>query len=122
MLFFQESEETPGEEIMWLTTADAASLGAEEVAARLHVDLRTGLWWQEAEQRRQLAGYNELCLKEEEPTWKKYVEQVNYSIVQFVISLHCSFINNLIQNKVAIVVYFILIWYKCLYCPVYTHI
>lgn len=78
MQIFQESEEAPGEEIMWLTTAEAASLGAEEVAARLHVDPRTGLWWQEAEQRRQLAGYNEFCLKEEEPTWKKYVEQVSF--------------------------------------------
>lgn len=63
---------------MWLTTAEAASLGAEEVAARLHVDTRTGLWWQEADQRRQLAGYNELTVKEEDPTWKKYIEQVKY--------------------------------------------
>ena len=70
---------------MWLTTAEAASLGAEEVAARLHVDSRTGLYWQEAEQRRKLAGYNELCLKEEEPTWKKYVEQVNSTFFLFLV-------------------------------------
>lgn len=61
---------------MWLTTAEAASLGAEEVAARLHVDIRTGLWWQEADHRRQLVGFNEFSVKEEEPTWKKYLEQV----------------------------------------------
>lgn len=63
---------------MWLTTAEASSLGAEEVAARLHVDTRTGLWWQEADQRRQLAGFNELTVKEEDPTWKKYIEQVKF--------------------------------------------
>lgn len=66
---------------MWLTTAEAASLGAEEVAARLHVDPRTGLWWQEAEQRRQLSGYNELTVKEEEPTWKKYIEQFKNPLI-----------------------------------------
>lgn len=66
---------------MWLSTAEASSLGAEEVAAKLHVDTRTGLWWQEAEQRRSLVGHNELTVKDEEPTWKKYVEQV---------SNHCS--------------------------------
>lgn len=64
------------QEAMWLTTADACQLGAEEVAARLRVDHRTGLRWREAELRRQLAGFNELTFKEEEPTWKKYIEQV----------------------------------------------
>ncbi|XP_051155765.1 calcium-transporting ATPase type 2C member 1 isoform X3 [Leptopilina boulardi] len=78
---YTKSEEPLGEEIMWLTTAEAASLGAEEVAARLHVDSRTGLWWQEADQRKQLAGFNELCLKEEEPTWKKYVEQFKNPLI-----------------------------------------
>ncbi|XP_012273075.1 calcium-transporting ATPase type 2C member 1 [Orussus abietinus] len=66
---------------MWLTTAEAASLGAEEVAARLSVDTRTGLWWQEAEQRRHLVGYNELTVKEEEPTWKKYIEQFKNPLI-----------------------------------------
>ena len=62
---------------MWLSTAEASSLGAEEVAGRLQVDIRTGLWWEEADHRKQLFGHNELYLKEEEPTWKKYIEQVN---------------------------------------------
>lgn len=65
---------------MWLTTAEAASLGAEEVAARLHVDVRTGLWWQEADHRKQLVGFNEFSVKEQEPTWKKYLEQVKIFI------------------------------------------
>lgn len=67
--------------VMWLTTAEAASLGAEEVAARLHVDVRTGLWWQEADHRRQLVGFNEFSVKEEEPTWKKYVEQFKNPLI-----------------------------------------
>ncbi|KZC11673.1 Calcium-transporting ATPase type 2C member 1 [Dufourea novaeangliae] len=66
---------------MWLTTAEAASLGTEEVAARLHVDVRTGLWWQEADHRKQLVGFNEFCVKEEEPTWKKYVEQFKNPLI-----------------------------------------
>ncbi|CAG2060038.1 unnamed protein product [Timema podura] len=66
------SDESP---IMWLTTNEASALGAEEVSARLRVDIRSGLGWREAELRRQLAGYNELTVREEEPTWKKYIEQ-----------------------------------------------
>ena len=67
--------------VMWLTTAEATSLGAEEVAARLHVDIRTGLWWQEADHRRQLVGFNEFSVKEEEPTWKKYIEQFKNPLI-----------------------------------------
>ncbi|XP_076302469.1 calcium-transporting ATPase type 2C member 1-like [Lasioglossum baleicum] len=66
---------------MWLTTAEAASLSAKEVAARLHVDTRTGLWWQEADHRRQLVGFNEFSVKEEEPTWKKYLEQFKNPLI-----------------------------------------
>lgn len=64
------------EHYMWLVTNEASTLGAEEVAARLRTDLRAGLRWREAELRRQLTGYNELTVKEDEPTWKKYIEQV----------------------------------------------
>lgn len=72
---------------MWLTTSEASTLGAEEIAARLRADLRIGLRWREAELRRQLAGYNELTVREEEPTWKKYIEQV--SAVYVVLNLIC---------------------------------
>lgn len=66
---------------MWLTTAESASLGAEEVAARLHVDVRTGLRWQEADHRRQLTGFNEFSVKEEDPPWKKYIEQFKNPLI-----------------------------------------
>lgn len=42
---------------MWLSTAEASSTGAEEVASRLRVEVRQGLRWDEATHRRQLAGY-----------------------------------------------------------------
>lgn len=61
---------------MWLSTAEASSLRVEEIAGRLQVDIRTGLWWEEASHRKQLFGHNEFNVKEEEPTWKKYAEQV----------------------------------------------
>ncbi|CAA9996304.1 unnamed protein product [Nesidiocoris tenuis] len=68
------------EEKMWMTTGEASWLGAEEVAARLRVDLRTGLWGREPELRRQLAGYNEFSVKEDDPLWQKYLEQVGFRL------------------------------------------
>lgn len=61
---------------MWLKTSDASSLCAEDVAAKLRSDCRMGLSWKEADLRRQLIGYNEFSFKEEDPPWKKYIEQV----------------------------------------------
>jgi len=77
---------------MWLTTGEASTLGAEEVAARLRADLRIGLRWREAELRRQLAGFNELTVREEEPTWKKYIEQVSvrYVVLYLIMGLFIS--------------------------------
>ncbi|XP_023711698.1 calcium-transporting ATPase type 2C member 1 isoform X2 [Cryptotermes secundus] len=71
---------------MWLTTSEASTLGAEEVAARLRADLRIGLRWREAELRRQLAGYNELTVREEEPTWKKYIEQFRNPLIMLLLA------------------------------------
>lgn len=68
---------------MWLTTKEASTLGAEEVAASLRVDHRTGLSWREAELRRKLTGHNEFLIKETDPTWKKYLEQVRDDLLAF---------------------------------------
>ena len=62
---------------MWLKTSDASSLCAEDVAAKLRIDYRVGLGRKEAELRRELIGYNEFSVKESDPPWKKYIEQVN---------------------------------------------
>ncbi|KAK9502656.1 hypothetical protein O3M35_011382 [Rhynocoris fuscipes] len=66
---------------MWLSTGEASWLGAEEVAARLRVDLRSGLWGREPELRRQLTGPNEFSVKEEDPLWKKYIEQFKNPLI-----------------------------------------
>lgn len=86
---------------MWLTTGEASTLGAEEVAARLRADLRIGLRWTEAKLRRQLAGFNELTVREEEPTWKKYIEQVSikYVVLYLIMGQFISFFANSCGNK-----------------------
>jgi len=43
------------------------------------------LSWREAEQRRKLTGYNELTVLEEEPTWKKYVEQFKNPLIMLLL-------------------------------------
>jgi len=59
-----------------LRTEDASKQPYEEVSARLQSDLRNGLSWNEVEYRLKICGYNELEMKEEEPLWRKYIEQV----------------------------------------------
>ncbi|XP_014260300.1 calcium-transporting ATPase type 2C member 1 isoform X1 [Cimex lectularius] len=79
----KEPEDSPkGEEDkMWLTTGEASWLSAEDVAARLRVDLRTGLWGLEPDLRRHIAGVNEFSVKEEDPLWKKYIEQFQNPLI-----------------------------------------
>jgi len=60
-----------------LTTEEASRQPYEEVAARLQTDLRTGLSWPEADSRLKVFGANEFEGKEEEPLWRKYLEQVS---------------------------------------------
>lgn len=77
---FSEEEKTEGEE-MWMKSSDASMVCSEEVASRLRVDCRTGLWWKEAELRMQLVGHNEFSVKEEDPPWKKYIEQFKNPLI-----------------------------------------
>ncbi|XP_039284046.1 calcium-transporting ATPase type 2C member 1 isoform X1 [Nilaparvata lugens] len=74
------SAKSPEQE-MWLKTSEAATLEAEDVATRLNVDPRFGLRWRDAENKRQLTGYNEFLVKEEDPTWKKYIEQFRNPLI-----------------------------------------
>jgi Ca2+-transporting ATPase len=66
---------------MWLTASEASSIRHEDIADRLHVDVRHGLSWQEATHRRQIAGYNEFSVKDDEPPWKKYLEQFKNPLI-----------------------------------------
>lgn len=63
------------------STADSSTHAANEVAARLRVDIRTGLTWSEAKYRAKIIGYNELNATEEDPPWKKYVEQFKNPLI-----------------------------------------
>lgn len=74
----EEEEEKPD---MWLSAAEACVLGTDEVSSRLRVDVRQGLSWQDATYRRQLAGYNEFSVKDDEPPWKKYLEQFKNPLI-----------------------------------------
>ncbi|KAI5637469.1 e1-E2 ATPase domain-containing protein [Phthorimaea operculella] len=51
------------------------------IAERLHVDVRRGLSWREANDRMNFVGPNEFTVKEEEPLWKKYAEQFQNPLI-----------------------------------------
>lgn len=55
---------------------EAASCSAQEVLQRLGAKPGKGLSSVEADERRQLHGTNEFIIKEEDPLWKKYLNQV----------------------------------------------
>lgn len=63
------------------TTADASLYAANEIAARLRVDTRTGLAWSEANHRSKIVGHNELNVNEDEPPWKKYAQQFQNPLI-----------------------------------------
>lgn len=74
-------EDSTFESEMLLSTAESSVYTAQEVAARLQVDVRSGLKWTEAKQRARIIGYNELNAGEEEPTWKKYIQQFKNPLI-----------------------------------------
>ncbi|XP_022904125.1 calcium-transporting ATPase type 2C member 1 isoform X1 [Onthophagus taurus] len=94
---------------MWINTVEASAMGAEEVSARLRVEVRQGLSWQEANYRRQLIGYNEFSVKDEDPPWKKYLEQFKNPLILLllasaVVSICMRQFDDAISITVAIVI------------------
>lgn len=63
------------------STIESSVYAANEVAARLRVDTRNGLSWTEANYRTKIVGYNELNVKEDDPTWKKYAQQFQNPLI-----------------------------------------
>ena len=59
-----------------LRASEASSSSVVEVMQRLRVDADGGLSAGEAERRRRVHGFNELLISEEEPIWRKYINQV----------------------------------------------
>ena len=79
-------EETESGE-MWLSNSHPAVVEVQEVENILKTDRATGLQQRVAEERHLSFGYNELVGKEEDPVWKKYLEQFKNPLI---ILLLCS--------------------------------
>ncbi len=63
----------------WVSSEKAAELSYYEIAHHLNTDIQQGLTVVEAIRRQRLHGFNEFDVKEDEPLWKKYLDQViNY--------------------------------------------
>lgn len=81
----------------------------EEVAGVLRVDVRSGLSWREVEQRRVLTGPNELSVRQEDPTWKKYLEQFKNPLIMLllgsaVVSICMKQFDDAVSITVAIII------------------
>ncbi|XP_026494132.1 calcium-transporting ATPase type 2C member 1 isoform X1 [Vanessa tameamea] len=66
---------------MWISAVESSILSWEAVAERLQVDVRRGLSWREANDRMNFVGPNEFQVKEQEPLWKKYIEQFQNPLI-----------------------------------------
>lgn len=66
---------------MWISAVESSILTWEEVAERLNVDVRRGLSWREANDRMNFVGPNEFQVKEQDPLWKKYIEQFQNPLI-----------------------------------------
>ncbi|XP_055950563.1 calcium-transporting ATPase type 2C member 1-like isoform X2 [Argiope bruennichi] len=64
-----------------LRTDEACRRSYEEVATLLNTDIHNGLSWQEANHRLSFYGYNEFEVTQEEPLWKKYIEQFKNPLI-----------------------------------------
>ena len=60
----------------WVSSEKAAELSYYETARHLNTDIQQGLTVVEATRRQRLHGFNEFDVKEDEPLWKKYLDQV----------------------------------------------
>ncbi|KAG5890132.1 hypothetical protein JTB14_027799 [Gonioctena quinquepunctata] len=94
---------------LWLTASEASSLGYEEIAERLRVDINKGLSWQEANERRKVSGYNEFSVKNGDSIWKKYLEQFKNPLILLllasaVVSAGMSQFDDAISITVAIII------------------
>ncbi len=59
-----------------MRASEAAVSTASDVVQRLETDRARGLTSEEVEKRRKFHGFNEFEIKEEEPLWLKYLNQV----------------------------------------------
>jgi len=92
------NETTDSEEVnaMWLSDSHPAIAAVDEVENILKSNKIKGLSHRQAEERYATFGYNELIGKEEEPVWKKYLEQFKDPLI---ILLLCSAIVSICMKQ-----------------------
>ncbi len=61
-----------------MRASEAAVSTVTDVVHRLSADCARGLSESQVSERRQLHGYNEFEIKEEDPLWRKYLNQVRW--------------------------------------------
>jgi Ca2+-transporting ATPase len=64
----------------WVPSEKAAELSYYEIVQHLNTDVQHGLTEVEAARRQRVHGFNDFDVKEDDPLWKKYLEQVSYSL------------------------------------------
>lgn len=64
-----------------METQEAASVSVDDILHKLNTNFDRGLTGVEVERRRQLHdGYNEMRIKDDEPLWRKYIQQVDTTL------------------------------------------
>ena len=71
-----------------LGAAEAAVSEVSEVILRLCADTSRGLSDKQAEQRRKVHGLNEFIIKEDDPLWKKYLNQVRQKASYLIVGIY----------------------------------
>lgn len=75
-----------------IAASEASGASYSDVAQRLNTDVHSGLTHAEASQRRRIHGFNEFNIAEEEPLWKKYLQQVWLFLVKISCTPRCVLI------------------------------
>ena len=65
-----------GSMVSAMRASEAAVSTIPDVVRRLRADSSKGLNTEQVEQRRQVHGFNEFEIKEDDPLWRKYINQV----------------------------------------------
>lgn len=79
-LNFSRGDQVHTEE-MWIPSVEASSMPVEDVERKLGTSVTSGLSWTEAERRKALFGANEFVVKNEDPIWRKYLEQFQNPLI-----------------------------------------
>ena len=102
-------EQDKPELAMWLSNSPPATVSLDEVENILRTDRARGLTQGQAEERHNTFGYNELVGKEEDPVWKKYLEQFKNPLILLllgstIVSVVMGQLDDAASNTLAIVI------------------